>query len=332
MNAKDILNTDVEVAWQWLQRGFAWWIAELSELLPPEWREKLARKPAVTIEYNGDHFVGNASEGARARIVLPRRMVLLREFDAPAVGMADVRRMVAHDIDRLTPFRPESACFDVAQLSADESGRQKILLGVLPRKYANEVLARAEAAGIQPVEMKITGGAGQEVPGLDFLPAAQHSERSGAWRMLYWWGGVGALAAANILLLVARDVGDIDTLQQTVDAQATSVSIAQLVGDRVETEAARRGALVQMRKTDSPLRIMNAATQVLPRSAWVQRFEWNGKTIGLAGFKDAHFDVLAAMEAGPLFRNARAVPIQTPPKAGTTPFDVSAEEDARAAR
>jgi general secretion pathway protein L len=271
-------------------------------------------------------------KGVRARIVLPRRMVLLREFEAPAMGMSDVRRMVTHDIDRLTPFRPENVCFDVAQLSVDESGRQKILLGVLPRKYANEVLARAEAEGIEPVEMKIAGDAGQEVPGLDFLPTAQRSERGSARHILYWWGGVGALAAANILLLVARDVSDLDTLQQTVDAQATSVTIAQRVGDRVETESARRGALVQMRKMGSPLRVMNAATQVLPRSTWVQRLEWNGKTVRLAGFKDARFDVLAAMEAAPLFRNARAVAIQTPAKAGTTPFDVSADENAKGAK
>jgi Tfp pilus assembly protein PilN len=103
--------------------------------------------------------------------------------------------------------------------------------------------------------------------------------------------------------------------------------------DQVQKEAARRVALLKQQKQNAPLPIMEAVTEALPDGAWVQRFEWNGKTVHIRGSRKDVPNMLAKIEASPLLRNARS--LTADPRtamSATGSFDLAADREVERTR
>jgi hypothetical protein len=74
------------------------------------------------------------------------------------------------------------------------------------------------------------------------------------------------------------------------------------------------------------LRILDAVTQAIPADAWVERFEWNGRTVHLRGFRKGAPNLLARLEASSLLRNARSLSSDPHAAAANAVFDVAVEK------
>jgi hypothetical protein len=342
MNVKDILSADLPTVVRWVRRGLSWWIDELSHALPLSWRSRLSAQRDVVAEFSGpsvsfrgrngqiiDPAALSSRERGSVQIIVPLRQVLTRILEFPLVPMNDIRRMVALDIDRLAPFRAGTAYFDTELIRRDtEKGRQQILLGVLPKDAASEILSRAEELGVVPIAFGVSGGAGSNVH-FDFLPAlrAAGGALGARARLPYWWVAVAFLMVLNVALLSYRDSTDVDSLQQIVDSQAGPVAVAMRLRAKVEAEASRRAALVEHLKKSSPLHVIDAVSKALPPNAWTQTFEWDGQTVHLVGYSNGPADLLRALESSPSLHNARTMSHDTVPvkQAGMQPFDVAAD-------
>lgn len=341
MNIKDILNADLPTVVRWARRGFSWWVEELSHVLPVSWRKHFSAQREVVAEFTerGVTFRGRSGhviepsvlstrDRANVQIVVPLQRVLTRVLEFPLLPMNDIRRMVALDVDRLTPFRQGTAYFDTELIRRDaDKGRQQILLGVLPKEAAGDFLSRAEELGVIPVAFGVSGGAGSNTH-FDFLPAlrAEGGVLGARARLPYWWIAVAFLMVLNVALLSYRDSADVDSLQQIVDSQAGPVAVAMRLRTKVEAEAARRAALVEHLKKSSPLHVIDAVTKALPLNAWTQTFEWNGQTVHLVGYSNGPADLLRALESSPSLHNARTTSQEPAIRQATMqPFDVSAD-------
>jgi general secretion pathway protein L len=233
MELKDVLNADLGEIGQWIGQGFSWWVEELGALVPAGWRGGLSRKPRFEAEYvpaasawrywREGRLVELAAppRGAAARVglVLPEGEAISREIDYPLLPLGDLKRMIALDVDRLTPFRADAVVTDVEVVRRDaQAGRQTISLGVLPRATAAAAIERARAEGLEPVALRART-ADEEVR-FDFLPGLLASEGAApsGRRLLYWQGAAAALILVNVLALVLRDVSDVNALDQTVQA------------------------------------------------------------------------------------------------------------------
>ena len=124
-----------------------------------------------------------------------------------------------------------------------------------------------------------------------------------------------------------RDSADVAAMQKVVDAQKPAVQAAERIRSRVETETARREALLRRRIQSEPLRLINGVTVLMPAGAWVQHFETNGKTVRVVGYKPPSVDLLEAFRTSPLFANPRSqtVDVSAPGANGTQPFDIVAD-------
>jgi hypothetical protein len=61
----------------------------------------------------------------------------------------------------------------------------------------------------------------------------------------------------------------------------------------------------------------------LPDKAWVQRFEWDGKSLHLSGYAAPGVKVVAALKATGLFASVRASRAEAVAETGTgRPFDL----------
>ncbi|MGD0141568.1 MAG: PilN domain-containing protein [Rhizomicrobium sp.] len=343
MNIKDIFNSDMETVGQWIRHGLAWWADELLALVPPEWRARLTQRPRLIVDWDERGPIcreGNTSkpfdaaaytsrELDNATIALPKTRVLTRELDLPLLPPNDIRRLVALDIDRLTPFPAEAVYFDTEILQRDaDRGKQRVLLGIMPRGAIADVLDRARSAGLGAAAVGMRGDAGSNIY-FDFLAQARGAGgMSGARaRLPLWWGAIGILLAANIAVFAFRDSAALDSLRSDVDSQQATVAMAMHLREKVETEAARRSALLERLAHNAPLRILDAVTKILPANTWAQRVEWNGQTVQVSGYRQGPVDLLVKFEASPVLRNARALSTNAKPAAPNTPeaFEIAAD-------
>jgi len=347
MNVKDVLNADLQTVGWWIRQGFVWWTEELLALLPDGWRERFGRSTSTIIEFGDGLALRNDSESRaldpatlspkqkrNVTIALPLRQVLTRTLDYPLVPINDIRRMIALDIDRLTPFHADAVFYDTEIIQRDpQSERQQILLGVLPRATVSDAMARAASYDLVPAAIGAVGDAGSNIH-FDFLPSARRALGAGQTRIPYWWAAVGVLVLANIGLLAFRDSADLATLQQNVDSQRLTVDVALRLRGKVDAEATRRAAILERKARNNPLRVLDAVTKALPANAWTQHFEWNGQTVRITGYRNGPADLLGPLEASNVLHNARALDADVQPakENAFTPFNITADVKQAGAR
>jgi len=339
MNAKDLLNMDMAAATQLLLQFWRWWTGELMGLLPTEWRERLSRRNRTVAELRGGQMVYRNQEtgavmAAKPRgaiaFLLPPERVLVRSVELPLLPMSDVRRMVALDIDRLSPFQAGQVYFDADIVARDpESGRQQVAVGILPRASADLVLEELRAHDLAPATLGVQTPGGEPYS-FDFLAAMRDAGGSDAAqrRSVYWWAAAAVLLVVNLSVWTWRDTSNLDQLRQMVEQQQAGVTAAMRTRGRVDHEAAQRAQLLDAKKKNAPLPVLDAVTAALPQDAWVRRFEWNGRSVHVTGERKTSQDILARLEASPVLRNARSLSSDNHANAaGNTPFEFSADRE-----
>jgi len=267
------------------------------------------------------------------KLLLPPTAVLTRQIELPILPASDVKRMVALDLDRLTPFRADQALFDTEIVGRDEArGKQTILIGVMTKAAIARALDHARAHHLEPAAIGLAAaGAGS----FDFLSALREAEGGSALRRRtsYWWVAAAVLLGFNLFMLSYRDAAATNQLRESVESQQAPVSVAMRLRDKVQKEAVRRAILLKQKKQNSPLPILEAVTETLPNDAWVERFEWNGKTVHIRGQRKDTSNLLAKLEASPVLRNAHSLASDArtaPASAGS--FDLAADREMERAR
>lgn len=318
MELKALLNTDMTTLGRALKRGLDWWVGELSALVPAGWRARLLRpRLFVAIEGGAPVFyrsvagtwrpVGQPGRAAaRAALVVPPEAVLVGDFDYPVPSPAELRRMLALDLDRLTPFSAEEAVFDAetGPESVAKGGLRRISLAVMRREDLARDLAFLAGKGIHPAAAGLLGGDG----GLrfDFTRGLDSGGRSRGGRVgMALRVGLPVLLLANLGLLVLRDDFALATLREAVDGQRLQVQRIEQLRRQVDREEARRRDFLALAQRQAPLPVLDAITRALPDDTYATRFDWDGKALVLVGKAPAPGAVPALVEATGLFETVR---------------------------
>jgi general secretion pathway protein L len=323
-NIKALLNTDVSTLFRGVQWFWNWWTGELRMLLPPSLRGAAGKKNRLVAElkdndllfreYRRGLAVAMPRQGAAERLLpnaffdLPPASVLVRDVSYPSLPLADLRRMTALDMDRLTPFRNEEVVFDL-DVRPGQGAKKQVTVAIVRRKSLDDVLARLWSFGAEPLAIGLIDRH-DGMPRFDFLGAAGGAGRRPLFgvKPVYWWLAAALLFAGNIGLLIAKDAYSVANLQNLVDVQRGSVVLASSLRRKVEQEARKRSVVINSLKRASPLAVLDAATKALPDSVSVRQLEWNGKRVHLIGTGPQTVDVSALLNATPLVRGISDVP------------------------
>lgn len=333
MSTPAILDADMATLARWGRTGFDWWTEELRALVPSRLRRWFAPGPAVVARYDGQRFALSRrgatierGQGALAvALVLPAATVLVREVRLPVLGLADLRRLVDLDAERLLPFAPGTALVDFTVGAPRGDGLQPVTVAGLPLATANAALAAAAVDGLDVRQLRIDSGSG--APAFDFLPAWR---RAGALPIdaprRFWWGVVGLGFLLNMGVMIGRDVHDLGETRALVEAHGQTAATARLMRARVVNEDARRRGLIARRNAHNPLPVLAETTRVLPDPVWVQRLSWDGAQLRIAGYKPGSVDVVAALRRAPIFTEVRSSATDVPAQSATgQPFELTAE-------
>lgn len=318
MNLQELLNGEVDfkAIAAALRQGLAWWVGELRAMLPPSWRARLSGGPQLWAEREADgqwsffrdgrRLAARPEGGDRIGVRLHPSQVLIRTVTVPRMSETDTRRMVSLNIERLSPLALELIHFDIA-FDRDAGEGQTVLLGIVPRAAAADLLSAATAAGLRPAAIAVRADDTEGASRFDFLPAASAAAGTppAGRTVRYAWGAVAALLLINVVLLVGKDIARVQQLNDLVEAQQPAVNSALALQRRVEAENTRRRNLLARAARAEPLRVLNVLTKALPDDAWVRRLEWNGATLHIAGDQGSDRDLAAAIQGAGAFSNAR---------------------------
>jgi general secretion pathway protein L len=336
MTILDAVPLDTRALLAQARRLLSAWGAELAGLIPR--RLRLGSRPSLQAEpLSGGGFrfsrqgrelswsPPRAGRPTPATLRLPRGTVLASEASAPDASESDIVRMLSLDVDRLTPFDAADVftAISLAPTRAGAKGR-RALVGVIPRTEALDLVARARSAGLAPRAV-MAADSREGFPPLDFTEGMSPLlSPAGSGRTRLLWVLAALLAAIDLAAFVANDVASTRQLRAELAVLRPRLVVVQRLRSRVLAEEARRSEILAARKRTEPLRVLDEVSRYLPDGAWVERFNWNGQTIRLSGYRREGVDVAANLRQAPDFADVRnaASDVGGGAAAGI-PFDVS---------
>jgi hypothetical protein len=336
MTFLDAASVDPRTLLVQARRLMSAWGEELAGLVPR--RLRLGSRPALQAEplagggfrfsRRGRELIWDVRGAGRLTPVtlrLPRGTVLASETTAPDASDSDIVRMLSLDIDRLSPFDAAEVFTAISLAPGHASaGERRALVGVVPRTDALELVARARRAGLEP--RAVTAADFREgFPPLDFSESmGSVLSAAGASRTKLLWALTALLAAIDLAVFVAQDVASTRQLRAELAVLRPRLVVVQRLKTRILAEEARRGEILAARKRTEPLRLLDEVSRYLPDGAWVERFNWNGQTIRLSGYRREGVDVAADLRPAPDFADVRNTASEVGGGAAAgVPFDVS---------
>jgi len=256
--------------------------------------------------------------------------VLRRSVDLPLAAEENLRQVMAFEMDRQTPFKPDEVYFDCRVAARDQESQQlRAELTVIPRTVVDEAMARARDWGLAPQVVDVAGAAGGGIGALNLLPPDQvpAPARSGTLFNAALVALALGLAAAATTLAFERQ-GEIARLmaERVAGAKAEAEAAAAL-RDELE-RLIDDGGFLSGRKLSaaSVTATLDELTRVLPDHAWVYQLRLNEGEVRVSGYSSAASEIIALIDASPVFREVKfRSPVTEDARLGLERFNLSAE-------
>lgn len=317
-----------------------WWIDELTDLLPVQARRSRVPMRRFVVTLQGDKLeivvedkghtlpidpgsdpstvlVGALEEtlrrGAATHGALPVSLRVrasdgfVRHVDLPASAQRDFDRMLRLDLERTTPLKA-SDVVSAYHVEGPGAGRGLVRVRhvVLKTRTLEPLRQAISRAGLELQSIEAVEAGDQSPLPFEFLATSPAAQRRG-------WTPAKALAAVAVALIVAG-IGTY-WMRREVALAALEAEIARLeqrareAGPINERARSARADLVRLRRLEEDrmpaLVILEEVTKLLPDTAWVQEFRFDGAIIELSGLAQSAATLLSVFERSVLFHEAR---------------------------
>jgi len=273
-------------------------------------------------------IVGSSETNGRVGLILSPDSVLRPTIKLPIAAAENLREVIGFEMDRHTPFREAEVFYDFRVRNTDRQASQLIVeVAASPRETIDRRLAITTAWGLAVESIAVADDdVGDGTPFNLLSGTASMRPRSSLRRLI----------AAEIALICAlAAVAVLLPIMQKRDALATAraeLAIireeAAAVGDLRDQILALSGTikfLIDEKKT-RPLAVavLNEITRILPDGTWLSDLNWEGSDLYIAGFSDQPSSLIGALEASPIFSEARFhAPVTAAPELEKQRFDIA---------
>ncbi len=301
-----------------------WWGAELAGLLPAGLQRRLVAAPPVLLaaptaegfrfdrlEHGRLQALARPTPGLPAWLVLPHAALLVKRLDWPLLPAADLRRSLALDLDRQTPFAAEAVRFDVAVVARDAAGGRLTLdLAVTPERWVAPLVAELEAQHGVRVARVVGGGPAAAPARFGFAATEPPRPRGGLAALLPRLRRTRLLLVCLVLGLVnlalwsGAEERRLEALDQAVQEARTRANSTANLRRQV---AERRGFIDQLTggaQGAALLAVLAELTRLLPDDAWLDSFEVRGDSVHLVGHATSAAALVGPLERSALFTEA----------------------------
>ena len=240
------------------------------------------------------------AERPRIVVALPASQVLRKTITLPAAVEDNLAQVLAYDLDRHTPFKPEEVYFDARIVDRDKAKRElRVDWAAALRAVVAEMRRRAESWGASVVAVtpeRPTTAALPSPTALNLLPANERPDVAGLRR---WeiWVPVGLLIAAVLFataLPLWQKRGYAIALQQQAMQGRTAADASNALREQLERLTGEYNfALSKKYAFPSALQSVEDLSKLLPDDTWLTQLEVKNTAKG----KDAKREIVVRGES-----------------------------------
>jgi len=243
---------------------------------------------------------GGAAAAPSIVIALPASQVLRKMITLPAAAEENLEQVLAYDLDRHTPFKPDEVYFDALVVGRDPAKNSiRVDWTAALKTIVDQARRRAEdwgaaLVGVTPESPQ--GAAALKRAMLNFIPKAERSDTS-TWRRPGIWVPVAllvAVALAAVALPLWQKRGYAIALGTLADQARTQAVAASALREQLERLTGDYNFALQRKYAfPSAVQVVEDVTKLLPDDTWLTQFEVKSTGKG----KDAHREILLRGES-----------------------------------
>lgn len=332
-------------ALQLASTAITWWLDELAQMLPAQWRRRLRPvAPEYFLDVDGSEIVLGLCDGDGYRelsrgqdiakldpdrpviVRLPRRQAFERRITLPAAVERDLRGSLELQLDRHIPLKVSEVSFDARVVSRDtKAGRLVVELAIVEKAVVDHALGTAERLGLQVASVILANGA-ETKQAYRFFTAAKD------WKLPI--PNLATIAppmlVAVMLALAVISAGRkydraIDYLQTEIDTATADGRDIDRLKQEVSDLEAKLVLLEGQRRTGALLAPLNDLSKAIPDGSWLQELQMRDGAIRIQGYSPNASALVGPIEASALFENVRfSAPVtRSPAGDGLERFDLS---------
>ena len=333
-----MLNSTKSWASRFSRDFFAWWGRELFAALPAALRRKLytpAGELLLQVSSKGVHILFAADDEskdlglfaldeqgraacqkkltteliskAKPVLVLNQQQCVHRQIFLPAQAAANLRSVMAFELDRHTPFKVETTCFDVKRVNNTVTeGKIAVYLAATPLERLQPLLTDLSFFDIKPAVATFSKNPDELRGSASFNLLPQHLRPTGSKT-----GRVIAAGLAVLLLLEFLMVVGYPSIHAATETETLEMEISRLQKD-VRTVKNLRSSIGKIRaQTESLIRrvdskpkvadVLLELTERLPAHTWLTQMRVNGNRLQIDGYSGKASGLIQLLDDSALF-------------------------------
>ncbi|MCM2328181.1 MAG: PilN domain-containing protein [Lysobacter sp.] len=347
-----------------------WWQGELAALVPPSWRERLGKGGVAYVAVRDSEWRvlrpsqgslavagrvamgsldttgrraafrrlledGSGGGAANVWLVLEPEDVLVRTVAMPLAAEEALRDAVGFELDRLTPFSADHACFDFRVTGRDATAqRLAIDLAVTARAPVASRLAELRELGATVLGVGVAADLASSGASLNLL-APEERERPATSPTVVAARALAAVAVALALVALVYPLWQkreaVIALQPRLEKAKAGADVAERLVKEIEKLAAEHNFLVEKKQAQRPaVVLLEDLSRILPDTTWVQQLDIKSnpkfRELQIAGETGSSSQLIEVLEkSGSLANASFKSPLTKGVSPGTERFLVSAE-------
>ena len=251
---------------------------------------------------------------AQVIIRLPHQFAIQKELSLPTAAKENLSQVVAYELDRYTPFKPEQVYFAVKRLDGtNELGQIKVLFILTPRLILDGLINDIKALGLSPKHAYYD----HSVLGFDkfdssynLLPQQLRQKTENLTRIIN-----AALVTLTCLLLFAviatpvwienQAVNSLQLKTNTLEKDAKKVKTLQKDIDATIDET--RQLLAEKSAAPAMIEMLNTLSELMPDDTWLSYVQYSDGHLQIQGESPTASALIAVLETSDLFSHVRFV-------------------------
>lgn len=266
-----------------------------------------------------------ASSWSAVELHLPLEAVLQRSLKLPAAGRLYLAPILAHRLERLTPWRPDRILYGYRIVSEDAEA-----IGIEFAAVPKHAVAGPQTV-IEALGLTLTGlgprpaATGQSLPidlGSGGVPSSPHRLRQHV--MLAWGGATASLAALALGSLIWSSVVE----ARFEDVSRDLAKIRRTLRGMVGREAAPEAVILAGKTPEtSAMLLIDRVARILPDDSHLRELQIAARTIRLVGQSRDAGNLIGLLEASGLTNVRFSAPV-TREEDGIDSFEIVADRGA----
>ncbi|MCB1969212.1 MAG: PilN domain-containing protein [Geminicoccaceae bacterium] len=217
----------------------------------------------------------------------------------PHVGNAELRAVMAHRLDMLTPWSEQQVYFDAYTGARLDGGQMEIELTVVPRRIVDEAVEALAALGLTAHSVDLADSDPFSEPRYDLRQRASFDRPS---RLV-----PAALVVLGLILAVVAGIGGyqywiqsqkIDERQRLADALQQRLADVPELHARIDQLRGEADYIYQRKaSTPSTLALIDELSATIPDDVWLTRLSIDGDELTATGYSPDASSLLGIIEA-----------------------------------